>query len=136
MRSKFCSSGGCGARTSAPRAMTTIASATTAPTTTTVLRVTRRSAFVFPPSQGRSVGGRPGGVNPQAPGGVTDDFANVDGAALAPRDAVVSRVAATPAADTGRRANGCEPKRRRSMRKGLRSTPLVLALLMLVTLAQ
>jgi len=46
IRSKFCSSGGCGASTSAPSAMTTIASAPTAPTTTTVLRATRRSPFV------------------------------------------------------------------------------------------
>src|SRR6185369_5610760 len=46
MRSKFCSSGGCGARVLAKSAMPTITSAKTAPTTTTVLRATRRSPFV------------------------------------------------------------------------------------------
>ena len=46
MRSKFCSSGAWGASIPANSAMTTITSAKTAPTTTTVLRVSRRRLFV------------------------------------------------------------------------------------------
>src|SRR5262245_5395196 len=52
MRSKFCSSGVWGARNPGKRAMTTITSATTAPTTTTVLRVSRRRLFVSVPPLG------------------------------------------------------------------------------------
>src|ERR1700752_1701874 len=60
MRSKFCSSGGWGASTPAKSAMITIASAKTAPTTTTVLRASRRRPFVRarPPAAGRRRGDR------------------------------------------------------------------------------
>jgi hypothetical protein len=46
IRSKFCSSGATGASAPANKAMLTIASAKAAPTTTTVLRATRRRLFV------------------------------------------------------------------------------------------
>src|SRR6266545_2315499 len=45
IRSKFCSSGGYGARTPAKRAVTTISSANAPPRSTTVLRPTRRTCL-------------------------------------------------------------------------------------------
>src|SRR5256885_15100157 len=48
-RSKFCSSGGWGARGSAKTAVTTIRRAKSPPTTTTVLRATRRSCRAHRP---------------------------------------------------------------------------------------